>query len=155
MAKKRFTDDLDNLFDAPQEQTEQSLSLFPQSTDKSQAKKEVKKTSKGFAAKLDAFLADAFDAADEQEKEEKIAAKTAKKTVRKKPRRLTGLDLLIRQTTDKPPQKRLNIAEKRRLTLAFDKGQLAQLKEIAEKEGVFLKDLINQLIERYLKERDN
>jgi hypothetical protein len=155
LAKKRFTDDLDNLFDAPKEQTEQSLSLFPKSTKEGRSKEEGRKTSKGFAAKLDAFLADAFEAADEQEKEEKAAAKTAKKTVRKKPRRLTGLDLLIRQTTDKPPQKRLNIAEKRRLTLAFDKTQLAQLKEIAEKEGIFLKDLINQLIERYLKEHDN
>lgn len=153
MAKKRFTNDLDNLFDAPEEQTDESLSLFPESN---RSKKEEKKNSKGFAAKLDAFLADAFEAAEEQEKQEKIAVKTAKKTVRKKPRRLTGLDLLIRQTTDNPPKKKkLNLAEKRRLTLAFDKAQLAELKKIAEKEGVFLKDLINQLIDRYLKERDS
>jgi hypothetical protein len=155
LAKKRFTDDLDNLFDAPVGQGEQSLSLFPKLTKDDGVKKEEKRSSKGFTAKLDAFLADAFEAADEQEKKEKAAIKKVKKTLSKKPRRLTGLDLLIRQTTDKPPQKRLNLAEKRRLTLAFDKAQLAQLKEIAEKEGVFLKDLINQLIERYLKERDN
>jgi hypothetical protein len=154
LAKKRFTDDLDNLFDAPVGQDEQSLSLFPKSP-KDGLKKDEKKSSKGFTAKLDAFLAEAFEAADDQEKQEKAAIKKVKKSLPKKPRRLTGLDLLIRQTTDKPPQKRLNLAEKRRLTLAFDKAQLAQLKEIAEKEGVFLKDLINQLIERYLKERDN
>lgn len=151
MAKKRFTDDLDNLFDAPQEQSEQSLSLFP----KPSSETTKQKNSKGFAAKLDAFLAEAFESADAQEKQEKQEAKAVKKTTRK-PRRLTGLDLLIRQTTtDTPPTKRLNLADKRRLTLAFDKAQLAQLKEIAEKEGVFLKDLINQLIERYLQERDN
>jgi len=155
LAKKRFTSDLDNLFDAPEEQTDDALSLFPGSASSTRSKKTEKKNSKGFAAKLDAFLADAFEAAEEQETQEKKAIKTAKKTVRKKPRRLTGLDLLIRQTTDKPPQKKMNLAEKRRLTLAFDKTQLAELKKIAEKEGVFLKDLINQLIDRYLKERDS
>ena len=130
------------------------MSLFPKSETKGSAKRdEEKKTSKGFASQLDAFLAEAFEAVEVQEKQEKPSAKKGRKSV-KKPRRLTGLDLLIRQTTDTPPNKRINLAEKRRLTLAFDKKQLTKLKEIAEKEGVFLKDLINQLIERYLQERD-
>lgn len=163
MAKKRFTDGLDNLFGAPDEQpSETSLSLFPDKSTKGSAKRDdEKKSSKGFASQLDAFLADAFESVDttesaEGQEQEQAAQKEGTKPRRtlKKKRRLTGLDLLIRQTTDTPPTQRLNLADKRRLTLAFDKVQLNELKAIAEKEGVFLKDLINQLIERYLQERD-
>jgi predicted DNA binding CopG/RHH family protein len=60
--------------------------------------------------------------------------------------------MLIRQTTDTPPNAGPKSSDKRRLTLAFDKAQLARLKEIAKEEGLYLKDLINQLIERYLAE---
>ena len=152
MAKKQFTDNMDSLFgDTFVEDTKEGLSLFPD--EKKQAKPvKKKKGDKGFSLQLDNFLSDAFDV---QEKEA-----TSKKNRRKlvsssrKPR-LSGLDLLIRQTAEAPSVSRLKAPNKRRLTLAFNKTQLARLKEIAEDEGIFLKDLINQLIEKYLEQRDH
>ena len=145
MAKKRFTKGLESLFGDANEQGQQ-VSLFPEATSAGSPKRdEEKKSSKGFTSQLDAFLSEAFEAettTTENEAKEKKA-----------PRRLAGLDLLIRQTSE-GPQNRAKLSDKRRLTLAFDKSQLSELKRIAEQEGVFLKDLIAQLIERYLSERD-
>lgn len=148
MAKKRFTEGLDSLFGgADDQQSQQTLSLFPEETSSGSAKRDdEKKSSKGFASQLDAFLAEAF---------ENEPAKTQESNKKDKPaRRLAGLDLLIQQTAEAPKRSSGKLADKRRLTLAFDKKQLAELKQIAEAEGVFLKDLIAQLIERYLQERD-
>ena len=146
MAKKRFTKGLDSLFADAQEQGQQ-VSLFPEERSTGTNKRdEEKKSSKGFTSQLDAFLSEAFEAE---------ATKVEGKAEEKKPkRRLAGLDLLIRQTTEGAQQARTKLSDKRRLTLAFDKVQLNELKRIAEEEGLYLKDLIGQLIERYLRERD-
>ena len=146
LAKKRFTKGLESLFGDANEQGQQ-VSLFPEETSAGIPKRdEEKKSSKGFTSQLDAFLSEAFEAE---------ATKAEGETKEKKaPRRLAGLDLLNRQPSEGPKQNRAKISDKRRLTLAFDKGQLSELKRIAEAEGVFLKDLIAQLIERYLSERD-
>ena len=137
---------MDSLFgETSAEVTEQGLSLFPE---KGERAKKNKEKSKGFSAQLDAFLLDAFET---QEKSQPASKRP--KTARVKPR-LSGLDLLIRKTADAPAASRLKAPDKRRLTLAFNKAQLARLKEIASTEGIFLKDLINQLIERYLEQHD-
>lgn len=148
MAKKRFTEGLDSLFgDADEQQGQQTLSLFPEDSSTGSAKRDdEKKSSKGFASQLDAFLAEAFENEPPQSQ--------ANNKKEKPKRRLAGLDLLIQQTAEAPKTSRTKLADKRRLTLAFDKKQLTELKQIAEAEGVFLKDLIAQLIERYLEERD-
>ena len=148
MAKKQFTASMDSLFgETSMEETEQGLSLFP---DKGERAKSIKSkgANKGFSSQLDAFLADAF----ETEEKENPTSKEPRK-IRARPR-LSGLDLLIRKTADAPAASRLKAPDKRRLTLAFNKAQLAKLKEIASDEGIFLKDLINQLIERYLEQHD-
>ncbi|MEM1214135.1 MAG: hypothetical protein AAGJ82_00520 [Bacteroidota bacterium] len=143
MAKKRFTEGLDSLF--ADESGEQGLSLFP---DEQASRDDAQKPSKGLNAKLDAFLSDALENAKAE------AEAPSKKKKAKSPRRLTGLDLLIRPTGEAPPRrKKTKIADTRRLTLAFNKAQLAELKTIAEAEGLLLRDLINELIDRYLQER--
>ena len=59
--------------------------------------------------------------------------------------------MLIRQTGDEPaPSSRSTLT--RRLTLAFNKEQLEKLKQIARVEGIYLKDLINDLVDRYISE---
>jgi hypothetical protein len=146
LAKKRFTEGLDSLFGGTNGPPKESLSLFPEEPTPGTAKRDdEKKSNKGFASQLDAFLAEAFENEDNVDQKDSSTPKKGK--------RLAGLDLLIRQTTDAPPKNRPTLSEKRRLTLAFDKQQLSKLKEIAEREGVYLKDLINQLIERYLQDR--
>lgn len=147
MAKKRFTEGLNSLFGNDDKYPKATLSLFPEATTGTAHRDEEKKSSKGFASQLDAFLAEAFESADNQEREAAANANS------KAPRRLVGLDLLIQQTTDSPPGNRPKVSDKRRLTLAFDKEQLAKLKAIADEEGIYLKDLINQLIDRYLQKQ--
>lgn len=145
MAKKRFTEGLDSLFGSSEDATKENFSFLPKTKSPGSAQHDdEKKSSKGFASQLDTFLAEAF--------ENEAPAEPGAKKVSHKGKRLAGLDLLIRSTTDKPPSSSRPISDKRRLTLAFDKQQLARLKTIAEREGVYLKDLINQLIERYLQE---
>ena len=144
MAKKRLTDDMDDLFGGQpaQESTRSALSLFPNEERGAKAHPdEEKRGGKGFTSQLDAFLAEAFEQVAEEIVEERQSARGR--------RPLSGLDLLIRQTSDAPaPAAQTN--KKRRLTLAFSKEQLDQLKTIAEQEGIYLKDLINQLVENYI-----
>ncbi|RME94117.1 MAG: hypothetical protein D6772_15080 [Bacteroidetes bacterium] len=152
MAKKRFTDGLNSLFGEEENPTPQKeLTLFPQEERGVARRDEEKRSSKGFASQLDAFLAEAFEA----EAEAREDSPTEKRSHGTKARRLSGLDMLIRQTTDAPPAAGPKTSDRRRLTLAFDKAQLARLKEIAKAEGMYLKDLIKQLIERYLAEHQN
>lgn len=153
MAKKKFKEDIDNL-----------LSETEQAQQENDAK-----VSKGFAMQLDAFLAETFKEEEllekeRQEQEEETTAATSSEKKDSKPRRkiirrtgkgLSGLDLLIRKTGDIPAVNKLNAPDKKRLTLAFNKTQLAKLEKIATAEGVFLKDLINQLIEQYLDKYKN
>ncbi len=151
LAKKQFTDSMDSLFgDTSFEDTKDGASLFPETEKEAKRNKE----NKGFSLQLDHFLADAFDT--QEKAASSIRPKKGKRklvSTSKKPR-LSGLDLLIRQTADVPTASRLKAPDKRRLTLAFNKAQLTRLKKIAEDEGIFLKDLINQLIEKYLEQRD-
>lgn len=143
---------MDNLFgDTSVEDTEQELSLFPEDDAKAKNAKD-KDSNKGFTSQLDAFLADAFETQEETSKSTDKKAKQPRK-LNTRPR-LSGLDMLIRKTADAPAASRLKAPDKRRLTLAFNKAQLAKLKEIATTEGIYLKDLINQLIERYLEQHD-
>lgn len=138
LAKKRFTDGLDNLLGSSQEAvSRQAHSLFPDEPTEGTSNRDDDKKSKGFAAQLDAFLAEALEASESSDAN--------------KPR-LTGLDLLIQRTKEPPMQVRQKVSDTRRLTLAFNKEQLAQLKKMAEQEGILLRDLINRLIDRYLQE---
>jgi hypothetical protein len=152
LAKKRFTDGLGSLFGEEQKTSpKKELTLFPEEEQGTAKRDEEKRSSKGFASQLDAFLAEAFEAEGSPEEEDNSSRPANRGS---KPR-LSGLDMLIRQTTDAPPSAGPKTSDKRRLTLAFDKAQLARLKEIAKAEGVYLKDLINQLIERYLAEQSH
>lgn len=143
MAKKRFTDDLDDLLGgAPRRESKgNAMSLFPNEAGGPADAEDDKRSGKGFMSQLDAFLAEAFEQVAEEVVEEQKASRGR--------RPLSGLDLLIRQTTDAPaPAPR--ISGKRRLTLAFSKEQLEQLKTIASREGIYLQDLINKLVNEFI-----
>lgn len=146
MAKKRFKEGMESLFGETAVR-EKELSLFPTDDDKATGIADADDerrggSSKGFASQLDAFLAEAFEAIDVEE-----AASDAPRGRRSG----SGLDLLIRSTTDTSdftPQAHST----RRVTLTFNKEQLEQLKTIARQEKVYLKDIVNELVEKYLKE---
>lgn len=169
MAKKRFTDDLFGLFEepaptpdttrgeaksvrtpeppAPDHQEESVEVDVPTKTTKARRKL----SSKGFTADLDAFLSDSFERTTEDQKTSSAPASAPKKPRR---RRKTGLDLLIRSTvTDEDRSPRgANAPDTKRVTLIFNKEHLATLKEQAKERGMYLKDVVQEMVSGYLEE---
>jgi len=169
MAKKRFTDDLFGLFEEPAPTRAEASSVRaaepapPDSGAEESVEIEVpakttkarkKLSSKGFTADLDAFLSDSFEreGASPGPKPTNVPA-SAPQSPRPR-RRKTGLDLLIRSTvTDEDRQRGKNTAETKRVTLIFKKDHLATLKEQAKERGVYLKDVVQEMVSGYLEDQ--
>lgn len=168
MAKKRFTDDLFGLFEEPLRQEEASApSGEAQAEVKTESveievpsrspKAQRKLSSKGFTAHLDAFLSDSFareSSPAPQQNTAPAAAPTSKGNsgTRSRRRRKTGLDLLIQSTVadeDRSPQGDQS-PETKRVTLIFKKDHLAELKTEAKSRGVYLKDVVQEMVSSYL-----
>lgn len=143
---------MESLF-GPAEPQEKSFNLFPEEKKSEAAERPEEKESqpsgkkpashKGFADSLDAFLAEAFEAMEEGESESKSGRSNRGR------RAGSGLDLLIQSTTNKTefiPQQH----DSRRVTLVFNKKHLEQLKKVARKRNVYLKDVIGEIVEQYL-----
>ncbi len=166
MAKKRFTEDLFGLFEeptpapepirpeaaAPEGAAEQEESVevdIP--TASSRAKRKL--SSKKFTANLDSFLSDSFE-------RENVATPGSSSTspapasAPRPRRRKTGLDLLIRSTVADEDRATSdgNTAETKRVTLIFKKDHLAELKSHAKERGVYLKDVVQEMVTKYLEE---
>ena len=170
MAKKRFTDDLFGLFEEPLEQEESrrpAAEAAPApSVDTESVEVEVTKpsprarrklSSKGFTADLDAFLSDSFareksPASPSPDAARDAAGKSPAPAPRKRRRRKTGLDLLIQSTVtdeDRSPRGEQK-PDTKRVTLIFNKQHLAELKVKAKNRGVYLKDVVQEMVSSYL-----
>ncbi|TXF88767.1 hypothetical protein FUA23_13020 [Neolewinella aurantiaca] len=168
MAKKRFTDDLSGLFEEPDHTPETTRAEAasvrasePAAPDEKEERVEVdvptktskarrKLSSKGFTADLDAFLSEGF----ERESTAPSTSSAPAPAPRKSRRRKTGLDLLIRSTVedeDRTPRG-AKAPDTKRVTLIFNKEHLATLKEQARKRGMYLKDVVQEMVEGYLEE---
>ncbi|MFT5998054.1 MAG: hypothetical protein ACI81P_000501 [Neolewinella sp.] len=176
MAKKRFTDDLFGLFEEPTPQPEKpawEAAAAPEATSgNSEERVEVnvptvndrarkKLSSKKFTADLDAFLSESFE-------RENVAPSTspapaaaptsegnsAAKNAPRPRRRTTGLDLLIRSTVADEDRSSTdgNTAETKRVTLIFKKNHLSELKDEAKGRGMYLKDVVQEMVAKYLEE---
>ncbi|MEM6771741.1 MAG: hypothetical protein AAF597_14255 [Bacteroidota bacterium] len=166
MAKKRFTDDLFGLFEEPLSQntpakqpteapptapaieTESVEVEVPSPTPRARRKLSSKK----FTADLDAFLSDSFSREGSSAHVPNPAPASAPKSRR---RRKTGLDLLIQSTvTDEDRSLRGEKApDTKRVTLIFNKQHLAELKEQAKDRGVYLKDVVQEMVSEYLQKQ--
>ena len=168
MAKKRFTDDLFGLFEDPEpffpgddqaptsgadagavaENEEKVEVEVPVRT--AGAKKKL--SSKKFTADLDAFLT--------RDRERATApagagnSSSGKRPVAPRRRRKSGLDLLIRSTVSKEEQAertKKTAPDTKRVTLIFNKTHIATLKEQAKDRGMYLKDVVQEMVSDYLK----
>ena len=136
MAKKRFTDNLSGLFedndyligDDPMAVQEEVVDVdVPVKTKKAQKKI----TSKNFTKNLDVFIS-----ADNRRN-----------------RRRTGLDYLIRSTVQDDPDREPDEPAKpetKRVTLVFNKQHLLTLKEEAKERKMYLKDVVQEMVAKYL-----
>ncbi len=140
MAKKRFTEGLDSLFE------ETTSSGKPRGRKGREEESSRRSGTKDFSSDLSSLLQEAF----EESFEEQLQKKEAKKDQSKKPERpLTGLDALIRSTIE-PASVTIDPKAKRRLVVSFHESQLAKLKNIARLEKTQLKRIINTLVEDYI-----
>jgi hypothetical protein len=168
MAKKRFTDDLFGLFEEPALTPEPTRveaasvrASEPKATDQKEESVEVdvptkttkarrKLSSKGFTADLDAFLSEGFERGSDDPSTSAAPASAPRKTRRRK----TGLDLLIRSTVedeDRSPRG-AKAPDTKRVTLIFNKEHLATLKIQAKERGMYLKDVVQEMVSGYLED---
>lgn len=180
MAKKRFTDNLSGLFEpaAPRPEDQRPAEpAHPAAPAAGEETMEVKVparstrakrrlSSKGFTADLDAFLSDSFEresnprpaSADHPSAPATAPTPAGGSTTNHPPprsrRRKTGLDLLIRSTVSDEDRgaRDQHTADTKRVTLIFKKDHLAELKEQAKQRGMYLKDVVQEMVAKYLEE---
>ena len=148
MSKKKFTDGLESIFHDNNEQAFQEDSpLFTYEARSARPAEEI--------VSPDHSGYHSYDDAEEEEEavvEETTPEETnadAKST--KAPNRpLTGLDLLIRKTTEESPQSLHPKANQRKVPLIFDKVLLKKLKLIARMQKTHFRELISALLHNYV-----
>lgn len=166
MAKKRFRDDLDSLFG----NDPKPLSLFPKEEKSQQSNPEDEATEsvtvdvpdrrsgskgggKGFSDSLDAFLSEAFDAQDSPT-DPSSAPKSRRRRAASRGSRPRGLDMLIQNTTVQQDDPGPAGSHTRRVTLLFNKKHLDKLKTIAQEKDLYLKDIVSEIVEAYLRRQE-
>lgn len=152
MSKKKFSEGLDDLF------REQSAgeTFWGQATEA--PARERKAAHKNFMHDLDVLLQEALDeslnnaGADDDQPAAANARTKSKTTAGAYRAPVSGLDALIRQTIDVQEMHTDEETGKKRLTLAVDKTKLEKLKTIARLENAYMKDILVQLIDEYIRE---
>lgn len=167
MAKKNFNAGLEDIFKNPTDSSEgdtlvqskksvsseRSTSSGGATAEAAQSKK--KSYRKNFTYDLSNLLNDAFteskEVGDNIAKETRESEKSPKKRIKKVP--LTGINALIRRTLDSDYDGGENRNYKR-VTFICDRDKIAKLKKIAKAEKVYLKDILSDLIDKYIKNFD-
>lgn len=173
MSKKKFTDGLESLFGSTtiEDKTLQEDSVLivetkeqPTETLKKKKKKKSgarRSSGKNFTSDLDSLFSGAMSVRVE-EGPKKSRSKSDSKAKAPKPvrvRTLNGLDALIRRTVEAGQtevQAELPVTRKR-VTFIFDKEKLHRLKRIAKHEKLYLKDIIGDVVSKWIEEyeKDN
>ncbi|OAV43003.1 hypothetical protein [Lewinella sp. 4G2] len=173
MAKKRFTADLNDLFDNPYPGTDLNYGGGSDEVAGADAKDEEtveievpvrsskakkKLSSKKFTADLDAFMSLDMDRASGGTSSTDSAPKSRRTAPAAAPRRRrkTGLDLLIRSTISKEEmaeREKPRAPDTKRVTLVFNKAHLVTLKEQAKDRKMYLKDVVQEMVANYLAEQ--
>ena len=146
MSKKKFSEGLDDLFkETPAtEEAWEHVSDTPA--------RERKAGSKNFMHDLDELFHEALDEPGSASAELAGTPSTKSKSTAATRSTVTGLDALIRQTIDVREIQSDEASGKKRLTVAIDKEKVRQIKAIARLENAYLKDLMAEVIEKYIQE---
>lgn len=152
MSKKKFSEGLDDLF---QDQSA-GESLWGQAIDA--PVRERKAAHKNFMHDLDVLLQEALEESlDKHGSDDDLPPASTGRTKSKTSAgayrgSMSGLDALIRQTIDVQEMHIDEETGKKRLTVAVDKSKLEKLKAIARLENAYMKDILVQLIDEYIRE---
>lgn len=118
---------------------------------------------KNFTTDLDSLFQETMHESIEEQfeirKEEKKSKGTKAKGVKKKKRRVIprsgGIDSLIRSTVEGSIMQIESTSNKKRVSFVFDKEKLSKLKNIAKIKKSYLRDVIDEVVERYLEEYES
>lgn len=155
MSKKKFSEGLDDLF--KDLHTDEGFWGHPVAD---APVRERRPASKNFMHDLDALLQEALDEGlEKMEAAENLPAASLpgsnkSKSPAAKAHRApsSGLDALIRQTIDVQEMNADEESGKKRLTVTVDKLKLEKLKTIARLENSYMKDILVQLIDEYIRD---
>lgn len=112
-----------------------------------------KSSGKDFTDDLQSFLKEAFQESFEQQlAQDPKKKKTPDLDIQKRSRKpVGGLDALIRNTLE-PQKVEFKGSSIKQLTLTFDEEKIQKLKKIARTEKKYLRKVINEIVEEYIRE---
>jgi hypothetical protein len=160
LSKKKFTDGLESLFTTDHNKEsgegtaflEGAVAAEEQERGRFGARKPSSK--KNFTTDLDSLLEAAMQESFEEQIQNKESGGTKaqvfhQQTHRRRP--MGGLDMLIRRTVERSTIEEDKTTGTKRLTVAFDKVKLGKLKRIARIEKAYLKDILGEIVEEYIR----
>lgn len=157
MSKKKFTEGLESLFRDESRKEESTLDgVVEQSRAKpatpSTTEKKRTSGSKDFSDDLQSFLQSAFEESFERQSQSSPSQddEYASDIKKRKGKPMSGLDALIRATVE-PSKMTVDAKNVRRLTVAFEAEKLQKLKKIARMERSYLRDIIDAIVEEYIR----
>lgn len=161
MSKKRFTSGLESVFgdasndnfstDSPLLQREREREFIPRRRPVSRTK-----SGKNFTSDLDTLFEDALKdtIVEKAKKLTKGLDEHDISTKKRKRRPYSGLDALIRRTSDEIIEEKLapqrEIQSTKRVTFVCNQEDLQRLKNIARQEDKYLKDILGQLVSGFV-----
>lgn len=162
MSKKKFTSGLESVFgNAAEDNFHAESPLLQQEDHYNKRNTGRTKSGKNFTEDLDTLFAHALKETivEQAKKMTKGLDKRDIATKKRNRRPMSGLDALIRQTSDRIIQEELKAAEDvnanvtnitKRVTFVCDEENLTRLKEIARSEKKYLKDILGDLVEEFI-----
>ena len=156
MSKKKFTEGLESLFRDVSRKEDNVDGVMQEETQKKPVDPSVlpKKRSAGskdFSNDLQSFLQSAFEESYERQTQTGKTTKDFSKDIKKRQGKpMSGLDALIRATVE-PSKMSVDPHNIKRLTVAFEVDKLQKLKKIARMEKSYLKDIIDDIVEKYIR----
>jgi hypothetical protein len=143
MSKKQFTANLEDLLDTPVQSESVSTSVGVAA----QPMPTRARASKGFLADIDAIFQDAestFSKIDGAPKTNPVAGSQQTLPLR-------GLDALIRRT-ETGMDMSVQVSTTKRVIISLDAAKIENLKRLASSKKMYMRDIINLALARYLEE---
>lgn len=162
MSKKKFKAGLESLF-GDTGGDDQLPGIRPLLVKEEQAKNNTRATtktkrpkrrsSKNFTSDLEGLFHSALDKEYKEKTEKKTTVRRDTSVKKRSERPVIGIDALIRRTsTINRDDLGISTPLKKRVTFTLEKKKIEQLKSIAKSKKAYLKDIVDDIISRYLNE---
>jgi len=158
VSKKKFTAGLESLF-GEAEGNDQLPGIRPLLVEENKAKarknkRPKKRSSKNFTSDLEGLFHSALDKEYKEKVDNNPTTKRDRVVKKRNERPVIGIDALIRRTSkENRDDIEVGTPMKKRVTFTLERKKIEQLKSIAKSKKAYLKDVVDDIISRYLNER--